>query len=296
MQTYLPFPDIGPDIFSITLFGMTLALRWYAMAYIVGLILGMVLIKALLRRPGLWPAEKAPMPSAEVDDLLTYMIIGVIVGGRLGSVIFYHPGYYLQNPLQILAVWNGGMSFHGGFLGVVVGVYLFCRWRGHPLWSVADAVALAAPIGLFLGRLANFINGELWGKPTKSSIGVVFPDPRAQICPPGWDGPCGRHASQLYEAALEGALLFVVMLLLVRAGWLKRPARLVGVFLAGYGAARMFVEIFREPDAQFITPTNPYGWVIEFAGIGFSQGQLLSLPMLVLGLIMIAFARVRSAK
>ncbi len=295
MPSYLPFPDIGPDIVSVTVFGMDLALRWYAMAYIVGLVLGMLLVRRLMSRPALWPADTAPMPAREADDLLTYMIIGVILGGRLGFVLFYQAGYYLANPSQILALWQGGMAFHGGFLGVCLGVFLFCRWRGYRLWSVADAVACAAPIGILLGRLANFINGELWGKPTKAPIGMVFPDERAQICPPGWQGPCGRHPSQLYEAALEGVLLFVVMMLLVRAGWLKRPGRMVGVFLIGYGLSRMIVEIFRQPDAQFVTANNPFGWVVQAGGMGLSQGQLLSLPMVLVGIAaLVLTARARA--
>ena len=287
MQTYLNFPSISPEIFSVNLWGIEIALRWYAVAYIVGLLLGMLLVRGLMRRPGLWAGNTPPMPPEETDDLLTYMIIGVILGGRLGFVLFYQPAYYLENPGEILAIWRGGMSFHGGFLGVVVGVVVFCLIRKRSIVSVGDAVAIAAPIGIGLGRLANFINGELWGRPTTVPWGMVFPDPRAQTCPATWVGECGRHPSQLYEAALEGALLFAIMIWLARSGWLKSPGRMIGVFMAGYGAARALIEFFREPDAQFVTSDNINGWVLGLGDFGVTQGQLLSLPMLALGLVLI---------
>ena len=181
------------------------------------------------------------------------MILGVILGGRLGFVLFYQPGYYLANPGQILAVWQGGMSFHGGLLGVAAGVIGFALKNGLAILSVGDAVAAAAPIGIFFGRIANFVNGELWGRPSTAPWAVVFPGEAAQACPADWAGPCARHPSQLYEAGLEGLLLFVVLALAIRAGALARPGRVFGLMLVGYALARLFVEQFRQADGQFVT-------------------------------------------
>ncbi|MFN3936756.1 MAG: prolipoprotein diacylglyceryl transferase [Gemmobacter sp.] len=283
----IPFPDISPELFAIDIGGFTFALRWYALAYIVGLILGWRIVVMLMNRPALWRAG-APMPAARVEDLLTWIIVGVILGGRLGFVIFYQPTFYLANPSRILMLWEGGMSFHGGFLGVVIAAWIWAGRNGVPRMELADALALATPPGLFLGRIANFINAELWGRPTDLPWAVAFPG-AGQDCP-GVVGICGRHPSQLYEAALEGALLGIVLLWLVwRRGWLKRPGQTTGLFLAGYGAARFFVEFFREADAQFITPENPMGHVVA----GLSMGQLLSLPMIAAGLALVLRARQR---
>lgn len=282
MQSYLPFPDIGPNLFTIELFGTSFSLRYYALAYIVALLLGMMLVRALMRRPQLWPNETVPTKPEKVEDLLTYMILGVIIGGRLGFTLFYQPAYYLSHPIEILYVWQGGMSFHGGFLGVIVAGLLFCKRHGASPWSLGDAIAMAAPIGLFLGRIANFINAELWGRPSTVSWAVLFPGERAQTCPPDWQGVCARHPSQLYEAALEGVLLFAIMLIGLRLGWLKVSGRMISVFFFGYGAARVFVEYFRQADPQYITADNPFGHV--FAGL--TMGQILSLPMVFLGLFL----------
>lgn len=287
----IPFPDIAPEIFTIDLGGFSLSLRWYALAYLAGLLIGWRIVVAMMRRGGLW-GDRAPMPADRVDDLLTWVILGVILGGRLGFVLFYEPAFYLANPAEIVKVWQGGMSFHGGFAGVMVAAWAFCRANGIPPLRLADALAVVAPIGLFFGRIANFINAELWGRPTDLPWGVVFPGEAAQACP-GVVGPCARHPSQLYEAGLEGLLLGLVLLLLVRAGGLRRPGLAFGVFLAGYGLARIFVELFREADAQFITPDNPLGHVIGGPAIGLTMGQLLSLPMVVVGLALILRARRR---
>ena len=292
-MTYLPFPDISPDIFSIDLFGMTFALRWYALAYIAGLVIGWRIVTALVRRPALW-RDGPPMTAEQVESLLTWIILGVIIGGRMGFVLFYQPAQFLANPGQILRVWEGGMSFHGGFLGVVVATLIFCRKERIPLLPAADALAVAAPPGLLLGRIANFINAELWGRPTTLPWGVAFPGEAAQTCE-GVIDICARHPSLLYEAALEGLLLGAVLLVLVfRRGWLKMPGQTFGLFLAGYGAARFVVELFRQSDAQFITPDNPMGYALQLGATGLSMGQLLSLPMILGGLTLIALARRRA--
>lgn len=287
----IPFPDIAPEIFTITLGGFSFSLRWYALAYLAGLILGWRLIVAMMRRPALWGGTPPTAPD-RVDDLLTWVILGVILGGRLGFVLFYEPAYYLSNPGQILQVWQGGMSFHGGFAGVIVATWAWSRSQGVPVLRLADAMAVVAPIGIFFGRIANFINAELWGRPTDLPWGVVFPGEAAQTCP-GIVGPCARHPSQLYEAGLEGLLLGLILLVLVRAGGLRRPGLAFGVFLAGYGLARMFVELFRVADAQFITPDNPLGHVLGGPVIGLTMGQTLSLPMVLIGLALVAYARRR---
>jgi phosphatidylglycerol:prolipoprotein diacylglycerol transferase len=285
MSGYLPFPDIDPVLVTLRLFGLELAIRWYALAYIAGLLLGWRYVARLAARPALWGGNPALRPE-QADDLLTWMILGVILGGRLGYVLFYQPGYYAANPGEILAVWRGGMSFHGGFLGVVAGVAGFALRNGLPVVRVGDAVAAAAPIGIFFGRLANFINAELWGRPTTRPWGVLFPG-EASVCPEGWVGACARHPSQLYEAALEGVVLFLVIAWAIRRGALARPGRVIGLFLAGYGLARFMVERFRQPDGQFVTPANPAGHAIAIGDWGLSMGQLLSLPMLAVGVALL---------
>ena len=253
----IPFPQIDPIAIEIG----PLAIRWYALAYISGLVLGWQYLRLLVRRPG-WA-----MSPADVDDLLFHAAIGIIVGGRLGFVLFYHPEHYLWNPLEILFIWQGGMAFHGGLVGVVVAAWLFARMRQLPVLEVGDACAAAAPIGLFFGRIANFINAELWGRPTELPWGVIFPGA----------GPLPRHPSQLYEAVLEGLVLFAVLFWLAR-----RPRRpelhglLGGVFLTGYALARFAVEFVREPDAH-----------LGQVAFGLTMGQLLSPPMLAAGLALL---------
>ncbi|MFY0692293.1 MAG: prolipoprotein diacylglyceryl transferase [Paracoccaceae bacterium] len=287
----LPFPEISPEIFSREIGGFTFALRWYALAYIAGLVIAWRMVVAMARRPQLWPGNVSPMERDHPDDLLTWIIVGVVLGGRLGFVLFYQPGYYLANPGDILKVWQGGMSFHGGFLGVIVAVALFCQRNGLSMVRVGDAIAVATPPGLFLGRVANFINAELWGRPSDLPWAVEFPGLAAQYCP-AVEGVCARHPSQLYEAALEGLLLGAVLVWLAwRKGGLKRPGAMIGVFLAGYGGARFIVEFFRQPDAQFVSEGNPLGLI---AGTGMTMGQLLSLPMIVVGVIVVLAARRRA--
>lgn len=294
MQSYLPFPDIGPDLISFEVFGFTLALRYYALAYIAGLVIGFMVVKRLMARDHLWPGRTAPTTPLKVEDLLTYMIIGVVVGGRLGFTLLYQPGYYLTHPIEILYVWQGGMSFHGGFMGVIVAGLLFARIHGANPWSLGDAIAAVAPIGIFFGRIANFTNGELWGRPTDVPWGFLFPDPRSQVCPEWWDGVCARHPSQLYEAGLEGLALFLVMIYGIKRGWLKVPGRLIGVFFLGYGLARTFVENYRQADAQYLSIDNPFGHVIRLGEYGLTMGQILSLPMVAIGLAILIWTNRRA--
>jgi phosphatidylglycerol---prolipoprotein diacylglyceryl transferase len=261
----LAFPSIDPVLIQIGPF----AIRWYALAYIVGLVVGWRYVRRLVQRPG-W--QLTPL---EIDDLLLYVTLGVVLGGRLGYVLFYRPAFYLSQPLDALAVWQGGMAFHGGVVGVIAAMWLFARLRKRSFLEVGDAVVCAVPIGLFLGRIANFINGELFGRVTDVPWAMVFPR----------GGPEPRHPSQLYEAGLEGIVLFA---LLAALAWRPRdPAtagRLSGIFLIGYALARWFVELFREPDAH-----------LGFLWAGLTMGQLLSLPMLAAGLALVArsYARPR---
>lgn len=290
MPFALPFPNIDPEIFSFDIGGFHIALRWYALAYIAGLLIGWRYILLLVSRPALW--HVVPISKKQVEDLMTWIIVGIIVGGRLGFVLFYDFAQFRDNPVDILKVWEGGMSFHGGFFGVVAAVSLYCWRHKIPVLSIGDVVAAATPFGLLLGRIANFIKPELWGRPADVPWAVSFPDPRAQICPPEWVGDCLRHPSQLYEAGLEGLLLGLVMAWVVwRKGWLKAPGRIVGLFLLGYGASRWVVEYFRQPDAQFSSVENPIGYIYTFAQTGVTMGQLLSLPMVLIGVIMIVRIR-----
>lgn len=283
------FPDIQPEIFSFSIFGMDIALRWYALSYIVGFIFALYIMKFFLRRKKLWANQTAPMEEEDADNILTYLIIGVILGGRLGYVLFYNAPYYVLNPIDVFRVWDGGMSFHGGFVGVIVAVVFYCRRNGILLFSCADLIALATPPGLFLGRIANFINAELWGRPTSMPWGVVFPGEMAQICPQ-YVGLCARHPSQIYEAILEGLLLLLILCGLAFLGYLRRPGFLFGTFFVSYGVARYFVEHFRVPDPQFVSQENPLGFAFQFSNFGLTMGQLLSIPMIVIGSVIMLWA------
>lgn len=293
MQSMISFPDISPEIFSISIFGFDLALRWYALAYIVGIVVGWRLVVMTVKSARLWPNKTPVMTAAQIEDMLTWIILGVLLGGRIGYVLFYQPDIYLQNPLAILAIWEGGMAFHGGLLGVIVAAWIYTGRQNINRLSAADAIALGVPPGLLLGRLANFINAELWGRPTDLPWAVAFPGYAAQDCP-GVIGLCTRHPSQLYEALLEGLVLLCLLLWLVwRRDGYKRPGLLSGTFFAGYGLARFVVEFVRQPDAQFISENNPLGLAWHVTGYGLTMGQLLSLPMIVLGLWLIMRARWR---
>lgn len=291
-MTYIPFPDISPEIVSFEVLGTTFALRWYALAYITGLLIGWRLVLRMIAVPRLW-LPGPPLDAEQVERLLTWVILGVIFGGRLGFVLFYQPDYYLSHPLEIVKVWEGGMSFHGGFLGVAIAMLAFCLKERAPILSVADLLAAATAPGLFLGRIANFINAELWGRPTTLPWGVAFPGEAAQACA-GLGEICVRHPSQLYEAALEGLVLFGLLSVLVwRRGWLHWPGAVTGAFLAGYGAARFIVEFVRQPDAQFVTEGNPLGLAWQIGDYGLTMGQFLSLPMILCGLALILWRRGR---
>jgi len=274
IEMVLPFPDIDPFAIRIGPIGV----RWYALAYIVGLILGWRYVMMLTARPRLWANDTPPFVPERAEALLMFATFGTIIGGRLGYVLFYNFSYYLSNPLDIVKTWEGGMSFHGGFLGVVVGALMFCRLNPAPPLSTADAVACAAPFGLLFGRLANFINGELWGKPWDGAWAFVFPADPAQV---------PRHPSQLYEAALEGLLLMIVLAVIAWSGGLKRPGLVAGTFIAGYGASRAVVELFREANPGLDCVIAPFGFCLQ-------QGQLLSLPMVAVGLGLVAYALTRA--
>ena len=263
MLPVLLFPQFDPVLVRVGPF----AIRWYALAYIAGLLAGMWLVQRLVQRR---PAVALPQ---QVSDFLTWATLGVVLGGRLGYVLFYQPGRFLTHPWEILAVWGGGMSFHGGMLGTALAIVLFCRYHRIPVLGFADRIAVAAPIGLFLGRIANFINGELWGRPAPEWL------PWAMIFPNA--GPQPRHPSQIYQALLEGVVLFAVMLVLARSERLRaRFGMLTGAFLCGYAVARSIGELFRQPD-PFL------GFLFE----GLTMGQLLSAPMFIAGAALILYAR-----
>jgi phosphatidylglycerol:prolipoprotein diacylglycerol transferase len=256
----IPFPAIDPVAVAIGPF----AVRWYALAYIVGLLTGW--------RYCVWLAASPPrlVERRDLDDFLVWATLGVVLGGRIGYVLFYNFGYYSQHPIEALYLWHGGMSFHGGALGVTLAILLFTRARAIPILAFSDIICAAMPIGLFFGRIANFINGELFGRETDMPWAMVFP----------YGGPAPRHPSQLYEAFCEGILLFLLLFIAERRGARWRPGILSGLFLAGYAVARMSGELFRQPDAQL-------GYLI----FGTTMGQLLSIPLLVAGIVLILWAR-----
>jgi phosphatidylglycerol---prolipoprotein diacylglyceryl transferase len=260
----LPFPAIDPILISVGPF----AVRWYALAYIAGILGGWLLARAIIRNEALWGGP-APMTVLDFDDFLLWVTLGIILGGRTGYVLFYNPAHFVAQPADIVQLWKGGMSFHGGFAGCVIAVVLFALKRGIPFLSLGDLTCAVAPIGLFLGRLANFINAELWGRTTDVPWAMVFPGA----------GAMPRHPSQLYEATLEGLVLFAVLMTLVRAGYLQRPGFIIGAFALGYGVARTICELFREPDPQ-----------LGFLWGGLTMGMLLSVPLMLAGAVFMAVA------
>ena len=275
MVRFMPFfqppvewASLGLDPIALQL--GPLALRWYSLAYIAGILAAWWLLLKMVKRPG------APMTKLHVDDLISWATLGVIVGGRLGYVIFYDPAKFLADPLSIVKLWEGGMSFHGGFSGVIIAILLFARANGLNALRILDYLAVVTPIGLGLGRLANFINGELWGRQTDGTWGIIFADA----------GPAPRHPSTLYQAFLEGLVLLVVLNLLF---WFTnarmKPGLLGGLFVALYGLFRFVVEFFREPDAQ-----------LGILSFGLTMGQTLSLPMIAAGLFLMATASRREVR
>ena len=275
MLLTLPYPEIDPVAIELG----PLVIRWYALAYIAGFLLGYAYCVRMANRT---PAAWTRYPSAgDFSDFLTWAVIGTIIGGRLGFVLFYMPGHFLNNPLEILRIWEGGMAFHGGLLGVAVAIVLFARSRGRSPFALGDLIACAAPIGLFFGRIANFINNELWGRPSDLPWAMTFPIPdRLEIYLP----EVPRHPSQIYEAVLEGIVLFVLLLVLRRYPAISgRPGMLSGIFLTGYGLARFLVEFARQYDLQ-----------VGLIGGLITMGQILSLPMIAIGIGMAVWARRRT--
>lgn len=256
----IPFPDIDPIALQIG----PLAIRWYGLSYAVGLFLGWLYVKRLLAASTLWSSGKPPLSPEDIEYLIAYVAAGVILGGRLGHILFYEPSYYLASPLKIFAIWEGGMSFHGGVLGTAAAIILFARRFKAPLWSVSDLVCASVPIGIFLVRIANFVNGEVVGHETNVPWAFVFKR---------W-GDTPRHPAMLYEAALEGILLFAVLFYLIhRRSTLKVPGLTTAWFLIGYSAARIFCEAFKIVDFRMILPPLP-----------ITTGMLLSVPMMLLGI------------
>lgn len=268
----ISYPHFDPVAISIgPVFGYgPIDIKWYGLAYAAGLILGWLYIRRLLSTPRLWAGDKAPMPVVKVDDLLLYMTAGVVIGGRLGYVLLYQPGTYLADPLEILAIHRGGMSFHGALVGTIGAIWLFARNHGVSFWSTSDVCTASVPIGLFFGRIANFINGELFGRVSDVPWSMVFPD---AVKLHSAVEPATRHPSQLYEAALEGLVLFFLLRYLTyHRDALKTPGLIAGVFLAGYGIARIVGEVFREPHAGHVLNVGP-----------LTAGMIYSLPMVLLG-------------
>ncbi len=260
------FPVFDPIAIAIG----PIAIRWYALAYIGGIVLGWLYARALIKNERLWSGP-APISLLQMDDFILWVTLGIIVGGRTGYVLFYNLPFFIEHPAQIFELWKGGMSFHGGFMGCVVAVMWFARKNRIPILSLGDITTAVGPIGLFLGRIANFINSELWGRAADPSL------PWAMIFPNG--GPLPRHPSQLYEAGMEGILLFTILAVMVRFGALKRPGLILGSFITLYALARIAGEHFREPDPQ-----------LGFLWGGLTMGMLLSLPMVIAGIILIVRA------
>ena len=264
----MQFPNFDPVIFQIG----PLAIRWYALAYVAGILLGWQYAVRLVKNARLWGGQTPVANGEQIDDLILWITLGVIVGGRIGYILFYAPNLIWDDPLEIFQVWKGGLSFHGGFLGVVTAVILFARANRMDMFKLGDLVAPAVPIGLFFGRIANFINGELWGRPTSVPWGIQFPAAGIEY----------RHPSQIYEALLEGLVLFLILRFAThRLLWLQRRGAVCGLFMIGYGLFRVSLESVREPDAQ----------MLPFLRDVVTMGTLLSIPMLLVGVWMVWRAR-----
>ena len=268
LMSIMPFPDIDPVAFRLG----PLAVHWYGLAYVAGILLGWHYARRLALKPSLWRNDTSPVTPAHLDDFLLWAAGGIILGGRIGYILFYDLDAVLAEPMRAIQIWNGGMSFHGGLIGTTLAMILFARRHAIPTWSLFDIVAAVAPIGIFFGRIANFINGELWGRLSDAPWAVVFPN----------GGPFARHPSQLYEAAMEGLLLFALLQVMIyKAGALKHPGMVSGIFVAGYAVARIVNEFFREPDAQI-------GYL---AGGWLTMGMVLSVPMFIAGIAVALRAR-----
>jgi phosphatidylglycerol:prolipoprotein diacylglycerol transferase len=267
----MPFLTIAFPVFDPVAIALgPIVIRWYALAYIGGIVLGWIYARALIKSTKLWGGP-SPISLLDFDDFILWVTIGIIVGGRTGYVLFYNLDFFIAHPAEIFELWKGGMSFHGGFMGCVFAVFLFCWKRGLSVLSLGDITCAVGPIGLLLGRLANFINSELWGRHADASV------PWAMVFPNG--GPLPRHPSQLYEAGLEGIGLFLILALMIRAGALKRPGLILGAFIFFYALARITGEFFREPDPQ-----------LGFLWGGLTMGMLLSVPMIFVGLVLMVRA------
>ena len=264
----MPFPEIDPLAFSIGPF----AVRWYALAYLGGVLLGAAYGWTLLRRQQLWRDGRPPFEAGAIWDFAFWAVIGIVVGGRLGYVLFYSLPYYAAEPMLVFALWDGGMSFHGGMVGLMLAIALFTRSKGGSILSSLDLLGAIATIGLFLGRIANFINAELYGAPTGLPWGVIFPTDPEQV---------PRHPSQLYEAILEGLVLFLVIRFATHVGMaLRRPGLVAGIFGIGYALSRIAVEFVRLPDAHIGYLYG--GWL--------TMGMVLSLPILLAGIALVVYA------
>ena len=264
----MPFPEIDPVAFSLG----PIAVHWYGLAYVAGILLGWLYARRLVSNPALWADGKSAVSVAQLDDFLVWAAAGIILGGRIGYVLFYDFASVAADPIRLIQIWNGGMSFHGGLAGTIVAMILFSRRNGIAVWSLFDTVATVVPFGLLFGRIANFVNGELWGRLSDAPWAVVFPEA----------GPFARHPSQLYEAGLEGIMLLALLAIAVyRFGALKRPGLVSGLFVCGYAASRIFVEFFREPDPQL-------GYLF---GGWLTMGMVLSVPMFLIGIWAILRAR-----
>src|ERR1700744_5284703 len=259
----IAFPTFDPVAIAIG----PIVIRWYALAYISGIVFGWIYARAIVKNEKLWGGP-APITLLQLDDFILWVTVGIILGGRTGYVLFYNFPFFLQNPAEIFELWKGGMSFHGGFMGCVIEMIWFARKNDVPILSLGDITTAVGPIGLFLGRIANFINGELWGRPADPDL------PWAMIFPTG--GPIPRHPSQLYEAGMEGILLFTLLAGMIRVGALKRPGLVLGSFITFYAFAGIIGELFREPDPQ-----------LGFLWGGLTMGMLLSVPMIFAGAILI---------
>ncbi len=273
LMAIMPFPNIDPIAFAIG----PVAIHWYGLAYVAGIMIGWYYARLIAANDSLWPGNVSPITKAQLDDFVVWVALGVVLGGRIGYILFYDMPAIIESPIRAIQIWNGGMSFHGGLTGTTIAMIIFAKRNKIPLWNLFDIVAAVVPVGLFFGRIANFINGELWGRLTDVPWAVVFPT----------GGPFARHPSQLYEAGLEGIVLVLVLAALIYGmKALKTPGFVAGVFVCGYALSRIFVEFFREPDAQlgYLLGTN---WL--------TMGMVLSSPMILLGLWAMIRARHQAA-